>query len=268
METAVFEITAADAGARLDSVLCRLLAAEYAEDSALYSRNYVQKLIADGGVRLNGVTVVKSVKAKEGDRVEADLPDPVPLDALPEDIPLDVVYEDYDLLVVDKPKGMVVHPAPGNMTGTLVNALLFHCGDSLSGVNGVQRPGIVHRIDKDTSGLLVVAKNDAAHNSLSEQIAAHTVTRRYFAVVYGHFREPEGIVDAPIGRSQNDRKRFAVTDRNSKKAVTHYRVLEELEGFSFVECRLETGRTHQIRCTCPTSAIPWRETRCTGPERL
>ena len=196
---------------------------------------------------VNGSPCGKKLILREGDAVELILPDPVSLEVLPEEIPLEIVYEDDWLLVVNKPKGMVVHPAPGNYTGTLVNALLWHCQGSLSGINGVIRPGIVHRIDKDTSGLLIVAKNDKAHQGLAEQIKAHTFTRKYEAIVQGHFREASFTVDAPIGRSPSDRKKMCVTQKNSRNAITHVEVLAELPGFSHVECRLETGRTHQIR---------------------
>ena len=196
---------------------------------------------------INGAPAAKNARLREGDRVEATEPPPEVLDVKPQNIPLDIVYEDQDLLVVNKPKGMVVHPAAGNPDGTLVNALLFHCGDSLSGINGVIRPGIVHRIDKDTSGLLIVAKNDRAHQSLAEQIAVHSFTRIYNAVVYGIVKEEEGTVSAPIGRHPTDRKRMAVLSSGGREAVTHYRVLERFPGFTLVECRLETGRTHQIR---------------------
>ncbi len=198
-------------------------------------------------VLINGKAAGKSSKVKEGDTVSVSLPEPVSLNAEPEDIPLDIRYEDGDLLVVNKPRGMVVHPAAGNFDGTLVNALLFHCGDSLSGINGVIRPGIVHRIDKDTSGLLIVAKNDFAHNSLALQIKEHSFTREYRAVLCGHLREHEGTVDAPIGRSEKDRKKMCVTDKNSRNAVTHYKVIEEYRDFTYASLRLETGRTHQIR---------------------
>ena len=228
-------------GLRLDKALGIALAEEG------LSRSAVQNLCQDGGVRVNGKPGGKSTLVKQGDLLTVALPDPVELEVLPEEIPLDIVYEDDWLLVVNKPKGMVVHPAPGNYTGTLVNALLWHCRGSLSGINGVIRPGIVHRIDKDTSGLLIVAKNDRAHQALAEQIQAHTFTREYEAIVHGHFREGSFTVDAPIGRSPADRKKMAVTAKNSRNAVTHVEVLEELPGFSHVRCRLETGRTHQIR---------------------
>lgn len=227
-----------DAGARLDAFLAGKMEK---------TRSSVQKLIEEENVRLNGAPAAKNARLRERDRVEATEPPPEVLDVRPQNIPLDIVYEDQDLLVVNKPKGMVVHPAAGNPDGTLVNALLFHCGDSLSGINGVIRPGIVHRIDKDTSGLLIVAKNDRAHQSLAEQIAVHSFTRIYNAVVYGIVKEEEGTVSAPIGRHPTDRKRMAVLSSGGREAVTHYRVLERFPGFTLVECRLETGRTHQIR---------------------
>ncbi|MCR5652672.1 MAG: RluA family pseudouridine synthase, partial [Ruminococcus sp.] len=186
----------------------------------------------------------------EGDRVEISVPEPVAYEAKAENIPLDIVYEDDDLLVVNKPKGMVVHPAAGNYEGTLVNALLYHCKGKLSGINGVIRPGIVHRIDKDTSGLLLVAKNDKAHNNLAEQIKEHSLTREYEAIVYGNIEDDSGVIDAPIGRHHSDRKRMAVTDKNSKNAVTHFEVIERLKGYTYMKFRLETGRTHQIRVHC------------------
>lgn len=227
-----------DAGARLDAFLAGKMEK---------TRSSVQKLIEEENVRLNGALAAKNARLREGDRVEATEPPPEVLDVKPQNIPLDIVYEDQDLLVVNKPKGMVVHPAAGNPDGTLVNALLFHCGDSLSGINGVIRPGIVHRIDKDTSGLLIVAKNDRAHQSLAEQIAVHSFTRIYNAVVYGNLKTEEGTISAPLGRHPADRKRMAVLSSGGREAVTHYRVLERFPGFTLVECRLETGRTHQIR---------------------
>ena len=211
------------------------------------SRSAAVGLIENGGVTVNGQHVNKKAKLKHGDTISVSIPDPIPYEAKAEDIPIEIVYEDNDLLVVNKPKGMVVHPAAGNYEGTLVNALLYHCGDSLSGINGVMRPGIVHRIDKDTSGLLIVAKNDKAHTSLAEQIKAHSFTREYEAVVFGNLKTDEGTVDAPIGRNPNDRKKMCVTERNSKHAVTHYRVLSRYKGYTHIRCILETGRTHQIR---------------------
>lgn len=226
-------------GARLDRVLDTLLAE--------YTRSHLKKLIEDGCVAVNGKIVKASYKVREGEELVLVLPDLKEPDILPEEIPLSVVYEDEDMLVVNKPQGMVVHPAPGNYTGTLVNALLAHCGDSLSGINGEKRPGILHRIDKDTSGLLLVAKNDMAHQSLAEQIKEHSLTRAYMALCHGGFKEETGKIRLPIGRHPVDRKKMTVTYRNSKEAVTNYRVLERLGSYSLVECRLETGRTHQIR---------------------
>ncbi len=211
------------------------------------SRNSIQKLIEQGNVTINGLSVNKKYKVNTDDEILVVTGELKPLDAEPENIPLDIVYEDDDLLVVNKPRGMVVHPAPGNYTGTLVNALLYHCKDSLSGINGVLRPGIVHRIDKDTSGLLIVAKNDKAHMGLAEQIKEHSFTREYNAVICGHLKDQEGTVNAPIGRNPKDRKKMCVTMQNSKNAVTHYSVIEEYNGYSHISLKLETGRTHQIR---------------------
>ncbi|MBO4276859.1 MAG: RluA family pseudouridine synthase [Clostridia bacterium] len=211
------------------------------------SRARSQELLAQGNVRLNGTLREKKFRVSPGDRITAEIPESQELQAVPQDIPVDIVYEDEHLLVVDKPRGMVVHPAAGNPDGTLVNALLFHCRGRLSSINGVIRPGIVHRIDKDTSGLLIVAKTDEAHRGLAEQIAKHTFTRRYEAIVGGRFKEQSGTVDAPIGRHKTDRKKMAVTQPNSKPAVTHWRVISESEKYTRVECTLETGRTHQIR---------------------
>lgn len=212
-----------------------------------YSRSHIQKILDDGEVTVNSKVVSKGYKLSAGDEVAFVSPEPVEIEAKPESIPLDVVYEDDDLLVVNKPRGMVVHPAAGNYNGTLVNALLYHCGDSLSGINGVIRPGIVHRIDKDTSGLLIVAKNDFAHEKLAAQIKEHSFKRQYRTVVHGKFKELKGTVDAPIGRSPKDRKKMCVTQKNSRSAVTHYEVISQGDKFSFLKVTLETGRTHQIR---------------------
>ena len=211
------------------------------------TRSRAAKLIEDGCVLVNSKVAAKNLKLKTGDKVVLNLPDPVSYNVTAEEIPLDIVYEDDDLLVVNKPKGMVVHPANGNLEGTLVNALMHHCGDTLSGINGVMRPGIVHRIDKNTSGLLMVAKNDTAHNGLAAQIKEHSFTREYEAVVYGNLKDDEGIIDAPIGRHPIKRKQMAVTDKNSKNAVTHYKVIERFGNFTHIRLRLKTGRTHQIR---------------------
>ena len=239
MEQNDFFVTDEVAGCRLDKAIT-LLCPDL-------SRNSAQQLIESGNILVNGVVSNKKYSVVSGDVVSVDFPEPTNLSVEAEDIPLDIVYEDEHLLVVNKPKGMVVHPAAGNYTGTLVNALLYHCGDSLSGINGVIRPGIVHRIDKDTSGLLVVAKNDVAHKGLAEQIKEHSFTRVYNTVVVGNIKDDTGTIDAPIGRHPKDRKRQAVTDKNSKNAVTHFEVLERFNGFTFLKVKLETGRTHQIR---------------------
>ncbi|MBQ8508294.1 MAG: RluA family pseudouridine synthase [Clostridia bacterium] len=234
-------ITPSDAGKRLDV---------YISESEGCTRSAAQKLIADGCVTVNDKIPAKNYRLRPGDEVETELPEPVSDDAVPQDIPLDILYEDSDLLVVNKPKGMVVHPAPGNPDGTLVNALLYHCKGSLSGINGVIRPGIVHRIDKDTSGLLIVAKNDKAHLSLAEQIKVHSFDREYRAIVVGTIKDDSGVVDAPIGRNPRDRKKMAVVP-DGRPARTHYEVLERFTipggSYTYLRLVLETGRTHQIR---------------------
>ena len=239
METLEFTAAPADAGQRLDRWL--------AGQAGAPSRSALQGLMEAGFVRRNGAPANKKDKLAAGDRITLTLPDPQPIEAQPQDIPLDIVYEDDHLLVVNKPKGMVVHPAPGNPDGTLVNALLYHCRGQLSGVGGAIRPGIVHRIDKDTSGLLVVAKDDLTHQGLSEQMAVHAIHRVYHAVVYGNIRQDTGTIEAPIGRDPRDRKRMAVTPGQGKRACTHWQVLERFGRFTLLACRLETGRTHQIR---------------------
>ncbi|AWO73375.1 pseudouridine synthase [Geobacillus thermoleovorans] len=238
MDTITFHIEDEYDGERIDKVIAAL--------NDEWSRSQVQQWIKSGLVTVNGQTVKANYKCEAGDSVAVSPPEPEPLHVEPEPIPLDIYYEDEDVLVVNKPRGMVVHPAPGHMRGTLVNALLAHCRD-LSGINGVLRPGIVHRIDKDTSGLLMVAKNDAAHRSLVEQLVNKTVTRRYKAIVHGVIPHDYGTIDAPIGRDKRDRKKMAVTEENGKEAVTHFRVLERFRHYTYVECQLETGRTHQIR---------------------
>lgn len=238
MEIKTLTPTASQTEERIDRFLAQALS---------LSRNTAQSWIEQGLVTVQGRTVTKNTRVKEGVSVTVTVPDPVGYEVKAEQIPLDIVYEDEDLLVVNKPKGMVVHPAAGNPDGTLVNALLAHCGSSLSGINGIMRPGIVHRIDKDTSGLLMVAKNDLAHQGLARQIKDHSFTRVYETVICGHLKHPKGTIDAPIGRHPVHRKKMAVTDKNAKSAVTHYTVIEEYPRYSHVRIKLETGRTHQIR---------------------
>ena len=232
-------LIAQEGGARLDKWLSDQLDG--------LSRAYIQKLIDDGAVLLNGKPGKASSRLNASDRIELEIPESITPDIAPEDIPLDIVYEDDDVIVVNKPKGMVVHPAAGHYTGTLVNALMYHCGSSLSGINGISRPGIVHRIDKDTTGLIIACKNDRAHMRISEQLKAHTITRRYRAIVNGILKDDEGTITGNIARHKTDRKRMAVTAEGGREAVTHYRVLERFRKHTYVECRLETGRTHQIR---------------------
>lgn len=239
MDENLIIITAEESGERIDALLVRALPA--------LSRSQVQKLLEQGMVTLNDRPLKKNYRCAAGESYTVVLPEPEELPLAPQNIPLDVVYEDEDLIVINKARGMVVHPAPGHPDGTLVNALLHHCGDSLSGIGGQRRPGIVHRIDKDTSGLLIVAKNDFAHQLLSAQLSDHSLCREYEAVVHGGFREDSGTVDRPIGRHPVDRKRMAVTEKNAKRAVTHWQLLEAYRGYSHILCRLETGRTHQIR---------------------
>ena len=237
MET--LEFIAETAGERIDALLPRI--------AAELTRSAAQRLLDSGAVLVNGSPVRKNYRVAAGDAVSVTLPDPEDYDLVPQDLPLDVVFEDADVIVVNKPRGMVVHPAPGHPDGTLVNALLWHCGDSLSGVGGEKRPGIVHRIDMDTSGLLIAAKNDFAHRSLSAQLADHSMFRIYEAVVCGRLRDDSGTVDAPIGRHPIDRKRMCIDPRGGRSAVTHWAVIARYRGYTHVRCRLETGRTHQIR---------------------
>lgn len=259
-ESFVFAVEENQVGLRLDKYL--------AEQFPDKTRTSLQKLIDNQAVLVNGQESSKNYKLKAQDCVTVEIPEPVELDVCPQNIPLEIVYEDDALLVVNKPKGMVVHPAPGNPDGTLVNALLYHCGDSLSGINGVIRPGIVHRIDKNTSGLLMIAKNDAAHQSLAAQIKEHSFLREYEAVVYGRVQEDSGTVCAPIGRSKADRKKMCVTAQNSKEAVTHFTVLRRYRRFTHIRCRLETGRTHQIRVHMAYLGHPVAGDEVYGPKKV
>ncbi|MCM1144650.1 MAG: RluA family pseudouridine synthase [Blautia sp.] len=211
------------------------------------SRSYIQKLIKEGQVFVNDKPQKASYRIKADDEIRFQIPDAVKPSIPPEKIPLSILYEDEDILIVDKPKGMVVHPAPGHYNGTLVNAVLYHCGEHLSGINGVMRPGIVHRIDKDTSGALIVCKNDLSHAGIAAQLKEHSITRKYRAIVHGRLSEQEGCIDAPIGRDCKERKKMAVNEKNGKSAVTHYKVLQTFREYTYIECQLETGRTHQIR---------------------
>lgn len=239
MDRFCFEITESEEDERIDKCLALLV------DSL--SRSFIRKMIDSGNVRVNGAAAKASYRVKQEDLVEFELPEAVEPEIEPENIPLDILYEDEDVIVVNKPKGMVVHPAAGHYSGTLVNALMYHCGDGLSGINGVMRPGIVHRIDMDTTGSVIVCKNDTAHGCIAAQLKEHSVTRRYEAVCYGVLKEDEGTVDKPIGRHPTERKKMAVNERGGKRAVTHYRVLKRFREYTHIECTLETGRTHQIR---------------------
>ena len=258
MEQRELTLAPESVGLRLDRWL--------AEQCPDLSRSQLQNLIEAGSVTCNGSPLNKKDKLKAGQTILLTLPDPQPIEAQPQNIPLDIVYEDDSLLVVNKPKGMVVHPAPGNPDGTMVNALLWHCAGRLSGIGGAIRPGIVHRIDKDTSGLLVVAKTDAAHQALTEQMSVHSIHRVYHAVVYGNLKEDTGFVEAPIGRDPKDRKKMAVTQQNSKYAYTACEVLEGFGNFTYIACKLKTGRTHQIRVHMASIGHPLAGDAVYGPK--
>ena len=238
MNEIVFEVSPEMEGERIDKCISSYLSS--------LSRSYIQKIIKDGNVSVNGIPVKANYRVKSEDSVRFIIPESVEPDIPAQDIPLDILYEDKDLLIVNKPKNMVVHPAPGHYEGTLVNAVMYHCKNELSGINGVMRPGIVHRIDKDTTGSLIICKNDETHNAIAALLKTHDITRKYRAIVFGNVKEEEGTISAPIGRHATDRKKMAITEKG-KHAVTHYKVLERFNGHTYVECQLETGRTHQIR---------------------
>ena len=253
-----FAAEADDVGKRID-----VFAAENYEE---LSRSGLKKIIDGGGVTVNNKTVKANYKLRTGDIVTMNIPESVPLEIIPQNIPLDILYEDDDVIVINKPQGMVVHPAPGHYTDTLVNALLYHCGDSLSGINGIMRPGIVHRIDMDTSGVIMAAKNNNAHRSLALQLAEHSITRKYNAIVYNDIKEDEGTIDKPLGRNPSDRKKMAVVP-GGRRAVTHYRVLDRLGKFTYIEAQLETGRTHQIRVHMTYAGHPLLGDSVYGPKK-
>lgn len=240
MENRVMIKVSDEAGTRIDKVIV--------ENLSQYTRSYIQKLIKEENVQVNGNTVKSNYKVEKGDEITILVPEPIALDILPEKMDLDILYEDEDIIVINKAKGVVVHPATGHYTGTIVNGLLYHCKGQLSGINGIMRPGIVHRIDMNTTGVIVVCKNDKAHNCIAEQLKVHSITRKYNAIVYNCFKQEKGIIDAPIGRHPIERKKMAINHKNGKHSVTHYQVLENLQGkYAYIECQLETGRTHQIR---------------------
>ncbi|MCR5640484.1 MAG: RluA family pseudouridine synthase [Lachnospiraceae bacterium] len=259
MEQFDFQITPEQEGTRVDRFLT--------EQIPEHTRSFFQKLLSDGAVLLGEKAIKANYKLRAGDMIHLAIPDPVELTVLPEDIPLDILYEDADVLIVNKPKGMVVHPAPGHASGTLVNAIMFHCKDDLSGINGVIRPGIVHRIDMNTTGSLIVCKNDAAHQAIAEQIKEHSIHRIYRGIVVGRVSEEEGVIQQPIGRHPIDRKKMAINEKNGKDAITHYRVLERFERYTYMEFRLETGRTHQIRVHMASIGHPLLGDEVYGPAK-
>lgn len=231
------------------------------------TRSYLQKLIKEGFVLVNGKTVKSGYQLSKGEEVSVIIPEPKELDVEPQKMDLEIVYEDEDVILINKPKGMVVHPAPGHTTDTLVNGLLYHCKDNLSGINGIARPGIVHRIDRDTTGILIVCKNDMSHNSIAAQLKEHSINRRYRALVHGNIKEDQGTIEGPIGRHPIDRKKMAINERNGKPAVTHYTVLERFGNYTLIECKLETGRTHQIRVHMTSKGHPLVGDEVYGPAK-
>ena len=258
MENYLFEIQE-DQQMRLDKYL--------AEQFPEQTRSYLQKLIKDGEVTVNGKNVKTGYQLSKGDEVCVNIPEPKELDVEPQKMDLAIVYEDEDVILINKPKGMVVHPAPGHTTDTLVNGLLYHCKDNLSGINGVARPGIVHRIDRDTTGILIVCKNDMSHNSIAAQLKEHSINRRYRALVHGNLKDDTGTVEGPIGRHPIDRKKMAINEKNGKPAVTHYTVLERFGNYTLIECKLETGRTHQIRVHMTSIGHPLVGDEVYGPAK-
>ena len=258
MENYLFEIQE-DQQMRLDKYL--------AEQFPEQTRSYLQKLIKDGEVTVNEKNVKTGYQLSKGDEVCVNIPEPKELDVEPQKMDLDIVYEDEDVILINKPKGMVVHPAPGHTTDTLVNGLLYHCKDNLSGINGVARPGIVHRIDRDTTGILIVCKNDMSHNSIAAQLKEHSINRRYRALVHGNLKEDTGTVEGPIGRHPIDRKKMSINEKNGKPAVTHYTVLERFGNYTLIECKLETGRTHQIRVHMTSIGHPLVGDEVYGPAK-
>lgn len=261
MENEILEFNTGedDKGIRIDKYLSTAMPDK--------SRSYIQKLIKDEAVFADLKPVKSNYKINPNQTIKVYLPEPVSLDIQPENIPLDIVYEDNDVILINKPKNMVVHPSAGHESHTVVNALLYHCKDNLSTINGVMRPGIVHRIDKDTTGIIIICKNDKAHQSLADQLKVHSITRKYHALVYNNFTEDEGCVNAPIGRSPQDRKKMAVNYKNGKEAVTHYRVLERFGKYTYIECMLETGRTHQIRVHMASIGHPLLGDAVYGPKK-
>lgn len=259
MEIIKFYVEETQAGVRIDRCLSEIM-----ED---YSRSYLQRLLKEGRICVNGAPVKASCKVEAGEEIQVEIPEAQAPEILAEEIPLDILYEDEDLLVVNKPKGMVVHPSAGHYSHTLVNALMYHCAGNLSGINGIMRPGIVHRIDMDTTGSLLVCKNDFTHKAIADQLKVHSITRKYRAIVHGVLGQEEGTIQAPIGRHPTARKKMAVNDKNGKAAITHYRVLERFRQFTYIECQLETGRTHQIRVHMASIRHPLLGDEVYGPAR-